>query len=408
MPERRYRVLIISTHPVQYAAPLMRQLSQDPRLDIEVAYCSLQGAAVSAVDPEFGVEVKWDVPLLEGFHWVHVPNRSPWPGLGRFFGLINPGLWKLIRTGKYDAVFIRTGYAILSFWIVVAAARFSGIPLMGGSDAYNVAGASPRWWKSLAKRIFLPLVYRSYSVILLTSQSTVRFLQSMGMPKDRIAYFQGGFDIDWWAREAGKTDRSETRAKLGIPPSSMVFLFCAKLVPRKRPQDVLRAFAQVKNTGGVLVFAGDGSMRSQLVAEAEALGVSKRVVFCGFVNLSRLPGFFRAADLMVLSSEWDGGPLVVGEAMSCGCPVILSDSIPGRFELVRHGETGFVYPCGNEAALASILSQVLEDPERVKQLSSASLEMMKGWSLPVYVEGFVRVMDQFVGVRKRQLKEQKA
>jgi hypothetical protein len=55
--------------------------------------------AESGVDPGFGVEVAWDQPQLDGYPWVHVPNRSPRPGLGHFFGLFNPGLWKIIREG---------------------------------------------------------------------------------------------------------------------------------------------------------------------------------------------------------------------------------------------------------------------------------------------------------------------
>jgi len=150
-------------------------------------------------------------------------------------------------------------------------------------------------------------------------------------------------------------------------------------------------------------------MRSQLEAEADALGISKRVFFRGFVNQTQLPALFRAAELLVLSSEWDGCPLVVCEAMSCGCPVVLSDAIPGRFELVRHDDTGFIYPCGNVDALAVLLRQALLNPVQLKRLSTAAVERMQAWSIAVYVEGFVRVvMDQVVTVENQQLEEQEA
>src|SRR5690242_11454195 len=64
MPKDRYRVLFVATHPVQYQSPIFRRMAEHPRLHIQVAYCSLQGAE-ARIDPEFGVEVKWDVPLLE-------------------------------------------------------------------------------------------------------------------------------------------------------------------------------------------------------------------------------------------------------------------------------------------------------------------------------------------------------
>jgi hypothetical protein len=65
-----------------------------PKLDIQVSYCSLQGAH-SDMDPEFGIAFAWDVPPLEleGYPWVQIPNH-PWhAGLGQFWGLFNLGLW---------------------------------------------------------------------------------------------------------------------------------------------------------------------------------------------------------------------------------------------------------------------------------------------------------------------------
>ncbi len=64
MMERPLRVLLVITHPIQYASPLFRLYAKEPSLEILVAYCSLPGAE-SHVDREFGVEVKWDIPLLE-------------------------------------------------------------------------------------------------------------------------------------------------------------------------------------------------------------------------------------------------------------------------------------------------------------------------------------------------------
>ena len=93
----KYRVLLVCSHPVQYAAPVFRRMAQHPRLDIQVAYCSLQGAE-PAVDSQFGVTVAWDVPLLEGYPWVHVPNKSPRAGLGSFLGLAKA--LEEIKTGR--------------------------------------------------------------------------------------------------------------------------------------------------------------------------------------------------------------------------------------------------------------------------------------------------------------------
>ena len=77
------RLLVVVSHVVQHSPPILQKLAQDPRLEILVAYCSMQDAE-SGMDPGFGVEVTWDQPQLDGYPWVRIPNRSPRPGLGRF------------------------------------------------------------------------------------------------------------------------------------------------------------------------------------------------------------------------------------------------------------------------------------------------------------------------------------
>jgi hypothetical protein len=127
--EQRFRVLVVATHPVQYMAPILRRLSNHPRLQLKVAYCSLRGAE-AALDPEFGATVRWDVPLLDGYDWVEVPNKGS--GAESFFGLYNPGLWHLIRKGNFDAILCFVGYVRGSFWIALAAARLTNSAFLFG------------------------------------------------------------------------------------------------------------------------------------------------------------------------------------------------------------------------------------------------------------------------------------
>src|SRR6266850_2039056 len=123
VPEPRYRTLIICSHPVQYMSPLLRRMAQHPQIDLQVAYCCLRGAH-SGYDPEFATTIQWDVPLLDGYNWVEIPNVGT--GAESFLGLCNPGLWRLIRRGRFDAVLCHTGYLKASFWIAFLAARLSG------------------------------------------------------------------------------------------------------------------------------------------------------------------------------------------------------------------------------------------------------------------------------------------
>lgn len=395
MPERRFRVLLVCTHPVQYASPVFRQMAQHPRLEIQVAYCSLQGAE-SGLDPEFGVEVTWDVPLLEGYPWVYLPNRSPWPGLGRFLGLFNPGLWTLVSVGGYDAVVAYTGYAYLSFWIALAAAKLHQVPILFGTDATGLEPRSRSHWKVWAKKKVLPAIFRMATVAIAPSAATADYLRSLGVANDRIAATLFAADNDYWTSRAAQVDRESVRASWGISNGDPVVLFCAKLQPWKRPQDVLRAFAKVGVPDAHLIMAGDGPMRAELESEAKTLGCADRVRFAGFVNQTELPALYRSADVMVLPSEYDACPVVVCEAMLCGCPVVLSDKIRGRSELVRPAETGYFYPCGDVDALAALLREVLSDRERLRRMSAAARRRMEAYSPRENVEAHLRAVERAI------------
>ena len=391
--ESRLRVLIVASHPVQYESPILQLLEQDPRVESEVAYCSMQGAE-AGIDPDFGVEVKWDMPLLDGYQWTLIRNRSWAPRIGSFFGLLNVGIWRKIRRGKFDAVVVLTGYVYATFWIAVIAAKMSNVPVLFGTDATSLQPRDGRRWKIFIKSLLLPAIFRLANIVIIPSEAGRQFMLSLGISDSRIVLTPFVVDNAWWRQRASEVNRSEVRRKWGIPEDGLVVAFCAKLQPWKRPDDVLRAFAKANVDGTYLVFAGDGSMRAGLEARAKDLGLVERTRFLGFVNQSGLPAVYRSADLFVMPSEYDPCPAVVCEAMLCGCPVVLSDAIRGRFDLVNEGRTGFIYRCGNVGALAGILGTALRDRAKLAELSRAAVLRMETWSPRENVDGLVLAVER--------------
>ncbi|MGA2482293.1 MAG: glycosyltransferase [Candidatus Acidiferrales bacterium] len=376
---RCYRVLCVATHPVQYAAPLFRRMANHSQLDLTVAYCSLQGAQ-AGYDPEFGTEVKWDIPLLDGYSWTEMPNRSLRPGLGRFFGLVNPGLWTLIRRGRFDAVIIHTGYVYATFWIGLLAAKLSRVPILFGTDAVSLQPRVGGSWKRVVKRVAWPLLFRLADQVLTLSTGGRELMLSLGIPEDRVSLTPYVVDNDWWIARSAQVNRAAVRTTWQVTPEQPVILFCAKLQPWKRPLDLLVAFARVDDPSAVLVFAGEGPLRGQIEAKASALGVQERIRMLGFVNQSQLPGVYSAADVLILSSQYEAFGVVVNEAMLSGRPVIASDRVGATRDLIIPGCTGFVYPCGDTAALAEILREVIGDSGHLVEMGRAARERMTSWS----------------------------
>jgi glycosyltransferase involved in cell wall biosynthesis len=377
MPDCRYRVLAIATHPAQYQAPLFRRMAARTDLDLHVAYCTLRGAE-AAHDPEFATTVKWDIPLLDGYSWTHVPNKGS--GADSFFGLRKSGIWKMIREGSFDAVLCYVGYVRASFWIACLAAKLSRTAFLFGTDATTLTPLDGRMWKRRIKRFFWPFLFRIADQVIVPSSGSVALMRSLGLPEERITMTPYVVDNDWWLAEAARVDRAAVRASWSASAEDTIILFCAKLQPWKRPLDLLRAFARAKSSSALLVFAGEGPLRQQLEAEAALLGVTSRVRFLGFVNQTQLPGIYTAADLMVLPSSYDAFGVVVNESMLCGCPVAASDHVGAARDLVAHGCTGFVFPCGDVEALAAILQQASAEPARLSEMGRAARQRMESWS----------------------------
>jgi glycosyltransferase involved in cell wall biosynthesis len=400
MPDRRFRVLTIATHPVQYAAPVLRRMAVCPELDSHVAYCSLRGAE-PGLDPEFETTVQWDVPLLDGYDWTHVPNRGS--GGDSFLGLRNAGLWHLIRGGNFDAVLCYVGYVRASFWIAYLAARSCGVPFLFGTDASTIAPRDGRIWKHIFKRLWWPLLFRLADQVLTASSAGYSMMSCLGIPKDRISMTMDTVDNDWWLGEASRADRAATRGSWGTNESEKIIVFCGKLQPWKGPLELLHAFAKAAVPQSTLVFAGEGPLRSQIEEEARALGIIDRIRMLGFVNQSKLPAVYKASDVMVIPSRYEPFGLVVNEAMLCGCAVVASDRVGAIRDLIVPGQTGFVYPCGEASALAAVLQQALADPARLFNIREAALARMQGWSQSTCVAALVEAIARAVS-RKRSLR----
>jgi glycosyltransferase involved in cell wall biosynthesis len=369
------RVLLVSSHPVQYAVPVYRRYATDPRLDVHVAFCSMQGAE-RGTDPHFRSELAWDVPLLDGYAWTHVPNRSPRPRLEGTLGLVNPGLWGLVRRGRFDVV-VCYGYRSASVWIAALAAKTSGPALVLTTDAHTLTPRDRRGWKVVAKRALLPRLFRMADAAFVPSSRSARFLERLGLQPERVVVTPFVVDTSFFAEAARRVDRDGVRRHWGITPDAPVALFAGKLVPWKRPQDLLDAASRVE--GLHVVFAGEGPLRPTLDARARGLGIAERVRFLGFVNQRGLPDVYLASDLLVLPSEYEAFGVVVNEAFACGRPAVVSEACGAAEDLVRDGESGYVVPVGDHRALAGRLATLASDPELRREMGRKARARIDEW-----------------------------
>jgi glycosyltransferase involved in cell wall biosynthesis len=161
-----------------------------------------------------------------------------------------------------------------------------------------------------------------------------------------------------------------TRAELGIGPGVPVLFTAGRLNRQKNHAGLLEAFAdpRLAELGALLLMAGDGELRPALEEQAAALGIAERVRFLGVV--SNVPQLLAAADAFVLSSDWEGNPLVVMEAMAAGKPIV-STAVGCVPELVSEATGSLVEP-GDMAGLSEALAASLGDPALLQAQGEAA------------------------------------
>jgi glycosyltransferase involved in cell wall biosynthesis len=399
MTANKHRVLIVASHPVQYAASIFRLMAKHPKLDIKVAYCSMHGVK-SSFDSGFGVEFSWDIPLLDGYPWIEMKNNSPKPQLGKFLGLFNIDIWSLMTKENFDAVIVYTGYTYASFWITLFAAKLKRKVFIFSTDISALEPRNKLKLKTWLKKLLLPFIFNLADIVIVSSTLGKQIVASLGIPEKRITLTPFSVDNAWWTSQANQVDVKEIRKKWNIPETATVLLFCAKLQLWKRPQDVFKAFVQANVQNSYLVFVGDGSLKVELETEANFLKVQDKVKFLGFVNQSQLPSIYCSADLFILPSEYEPFGVVVNEAMLCGLPVIVSDKVGAGYDLIKHDETGFVYPCGNIDELKIILNNTLSNREKLDSMSIAARDHIQLWSPEENIEAIVKALNTINSLRE--------
>ena len=140
-----------------------------------------------------------------------------------------------------------------------------------------------------------------------------------------------------------------------------VILCAGRLVEQKGFATMLRAFQQVNAAlPSRLIILGEGEKRAELEALVQTLGLQGSVDLPGFAENPF--AYMRHADLFVLSSQYEGFPNVLVEAMACGCPVVSTNCPDGPFEILDGGRYGRLVPVGDADALAQAIIATLRQP----------------------------------------------
>lgn len=240
--------------------------------------------------------------------------------------------------------------------LLAAMADFHPLVTMSwGSDLLLQAKRSP--WMRFATRFTLDHT----DIFLGDCQTVVNEAASYGFPRDRMARFAWGVDLDHFSPQKGEPNGAVFRASLGWDEQFVVL--CNRTWAPVYGVDVLaKAFVMAvdKHPGLRLILAGDGPQSNLIRHILDP--VKEKVCFPGRFSREELPGVYCAADLYISPSHSDGSSVSLLEAFACGRPVLVSD-IPSNREWVTPGEVGGIFRDGDEENLSRQLLILAADQQ---------------------------------------------
>lgn len=401
---RSYHLGILVSHPIQYYAAWFRHLARGH--DIEVLYMHQQDAQAQA-NAGFGTPFEWDLPLLEGYPHRWLTNVARYPSVRTFRGCDTPEIHALLHQKRYDALLV-VGWNRKSAWQAIRACWRCKIPVLMRGDSQLQTPRS----RLLAAAKYIPYrwVLPRLAGHLYVGQRNKAYLQHYGVPEARLFFAPHCVDTTFFASKAAEAEQTgascSLRAQLGIPREAFVFLFVGKLIPKKRPGDVVQACLRVfdKPSGRNIhaVFVGDGPLRASL--ERLARPHTERLHIVGFRNQTELPAFYKAANALILPSDaretWG---LVVNEAAACGVPALVSSAVGCAPDLIDAGRTGYTYPVGDIKALARGMQSLQEMWQRAPAtLRRALANKVNDYSIASATSGLSQAVETIVAARTRK------
>lgn len=378
------KLAIITTHPIQYNAPLFKLLLERGEIKIKVFYTWGEEVLKEKFDPGFGKTIHWDIPLLEGYDYCFVKNSSKNPGSHHFNGIDNDGLINDIEEYNPDSILI-FGWSFRSHLKVLR--HFYGkkkILFRGDSTLLNEKKGFS--FKKSLRHIFLKWVYSHVNTALYVGSNNKKYYEKFGLKKNQLIFAPHAVENERF----GNASETNRRQQMGIEENAMVFLFAGKLESKKNPILLLEAFLQSGISKAHLVFVGTGHLESDLKNKVMFQNEEKkrRIHFIDFANQSRMPGIYEMADVFVLPSSGSNETwgLAVNEAMACRKAVLVSDQCGCANDLVKEGINGYVFQSNNRVDLIVKMRLLSSQMDKLKNMGQQSFEMIQNWSFEKIAE----------------------
>jgi glycosyltransferase involved in cell wall biosynthesis len=326
----------------------------DPRhVHVTVCYLRDQRDGVFAIDQR---------AASQRVDYVEIPERHSF----------DPGVWgrlrQLIAERQIDLVHAHDYKTDL---LALLLSRVTGVRALATVHGWTGHSARERiCYYPADKRVLA-----RYPRLIAVSSDIARELVEHGANPTRVTTILNAIDHRQFRRDPQRV--ADARAALGLAPNHVVMGAVGRLEPQKRFDLLLEAFAvlQLERPDVRLVIAGDGSLRKALDDQRRALGLTDSVILTGHVT-DVIP-LHHAFDLFVQSSDYEGTPNSVLEAMAMETPIVATEA-GGTAELVHDGVHGRIIPIGKVDRLIWGLQAALADPDTMRRMADLARRRVEG------------------------------
>jgi len=245
-----------------------------------------------------------------------------------------------------------------------------------------------------ARRLFKQLVRFCAGLTVVGPDVARYYVEELGISSKHVHVIPNGIDLEQFS-----TSSEESRSRLGLSTSDLIYGVVGRLEPEKDHRTLLQAFRTlVDHRQGVrLLIIGDGSLRGTLERLTQALGLEKSVSFLG--ARSDVAQLLAALDVFVLSSIHEGVPLSVVEAMGAGKPVIATD-VGGLRLLVKHSVNGLLVPPGDPSALEVAMRDLATNSALRQDMGAKSRQIASdSFSVSTMIKRYQSIYESVLGNR---------
>ncbi|HSC54367.1 MAG TPA: glycosyltransferase family 4 protein [Phnomibacter sp.] len=367
--------IFIHTHPIQYFAPLYQYMAAQG-MPLQVWYCAPSSNS-NGYDTEFGTQVSWDIPLLQGYTYRIFKNEAGEKAKQKknFKAFNNPEMLQALQQEQASVVVVH-GWNYSTYVSLLRYAKKWGHQLaFRGETNYAMEMARPFWHRWLRKPL-LRWLLKDVDYFLCIGTQSKRFYEYLGIHKSKLVHTPYAVDNRRFQEATANARPLALRQQLSIPENAFVWLNSGKYIQKKRPLDLLQAFAKTNAPNTFLVMMGEGALRSEMEQFIRDNHLQQKVLLTGFINQQEVPAYYAMANAFVMCSDYgETWGLSVNEAMNFLLPVLVSNRCGCAIDLVDEGKNGFVFNTGDTATLAAYMQQLLQlPPAAISAMGNASLQ----------------------------------